>query len=86
LLLNKARQTHRPFDELLQYYAMERFFYRISNSPSHHLAQCIAAGGIPARRGACRRGAIIRNHMTTTEMRFPFFGVTYLLPGLHAYA
>jgi hypothetical protein len=33
LLMNKASQTHRPFNELLQYYAMERFLYRLSKSP-----------------------------------------------------
>jgi hypothetical protein len=32
-LLNKARETNRPFQELLQYYAMERFLYRLSRSP-----------------------------------------------------
>jgi hypothetical protein len=32
LLLNKARQTNRPFNELLQYYVMERFLYRLSKS------------------------------------------------------
>jgi len=31
-LLNKSRQTGRPFNELLQYYAMERFLYRLSKS------------------------------------------------------
>jgi len=31
-LLNKARATSRPFNELLSYYAMERFLYRISSS------------------------------------------------------
>ena len=29
-LLNKARADQRPFNELLQYYAMERFLYRFS--------------------------------------------------------
>jgi hypothetical protein len=31
-LLNKARSDKRPFNELLQYYAMERFLYRLSVS------------------------------------------------------
>jgi len=32
-LLDKARETRRPFNELLQYFAMERFLYRLSRSP-----------------------------------------------------
>jgi Nucleotidyl transferase AbiEii toxin, Type IV TA system len=32
-LLNKARQTNRPFNELLPYYVMERFLYRQARSP-----------------------------------------------------
>ena len=31
-LLNHARETGRPFSELLQYFAMERFLYRLSKS------------------------------------------------------
>jgi len=31
-LLNQARSQTRPFQELLQYYAMERFLYRLSRS------------------------------------------------------
>lgn len=31
-LLNKARETDRPFNEVLQYFAMERFLYRLSKS------------------------------------------------------
>ena len=31
-LLNLARNTHRRFDELLQYYGIERFLYRLSIS------------------------------------------------------
>jgi len=31
-LLNQARSQDRPFQELLQYYAMERFLYRLSRS------------------------------------------------------
>jgi len=32
-LLNSAKETDRPFNELLQYYAMERFLYRLTNIP-----------------------------------------------------
>ena len=32
-LLNEAKRTSRPFNELLQYYAMERLLYRLSVSP-----------------------------------------------------
>lgn len=32
-LLNKSKETKRPFLEILQYYAMERFLYRLSVSP-----------------------------------------------------
>jgi predicted nucleotidyltransferase component of viral defense system len=32
-LLNIARETGRPFNEVLQYYAMERLLYRLSCSP-----------------------------------------------------
>jgi len=32
-LLNLAKATHRPFIEVLRYYGMERFLYRLSVSP-----------------------------------------------------
>ena len=32
-LMNRARADGRPFQELLQYYAMERFLFRLSRSP-----------------------------------------------------
>ena len=32
-LLNTARESSRPFNELLQYFAIERFIYRLSKSP-----------------------------------------------------
>ncbi len=35
-LLNKARTTKRPFLELLQYFAIERFLYRLSVSKHAH--------------------------------------------------
>ena len=31
-LLNRGKSDRRPFNELLQYYAMERFLYRLSQS------------------------------------------------------
>ncbi|MDZ7717410.1 MAG: hypothetical protein U5K72_01160 [Balneolaceae bacterium] len=31
-LLNKSRERRRPFNELLQYYAMEKFLLRMSKS------------------------------------------------------
>ncbi len=35
-LLNRAKSDRRPFNELLQYYAMERFLYRLSQSAHAH--------------------------------------------------
>ncbi|MGD0753133.1 MAG: nucleotidyl transferase AbiEii/AbiGii toxin family protein, partial [Anaerolineales bacterium] len=32
-LLNQARLSSRPLNELLQYYAIERFLYRLAQSP-----------------------------------------------------
>ena len=32
-LLHKAKESSRPFNELLQYFAIERFIYRLSKSP-----------------------------------------------------
>ena len=34
-LLNRARAERRPFNELLQYFALERFLYRLGCSPYH---------------------------------------------------
>jgi nucleotidyltransferase AbiEii toxin of type IV toxin-antitoxin system len=46
-LLNRARSDKRPFNELLQYYAMERFLYRLSQSP--HVDQFILKGALMLR-------------------------------------
>ena len=32
-LLNTAREAGKPFNEILQYFAMERLLYRLSGSP-----------------------------------------------------
>ncbi len=43
-LLNIARRTARPFDEVLQYFAMERFLYRLSRSP--HVNSFVLKGAL----------------------------------------
>ena len=43
-LLEKARESNRPFQEILQYYAMERFLYRLSRSP--HADKFILKGAL----------------------------------------
>ena len=43
-LLNAARESGRPFDELLQYFAMERFLFRLSVSP--HGERFVLKGGL----------------------------------------
>jgi len=46
-LLNRARIDKRPFNELLQYYAMERFLYRLSQST--HRDRFILKGALMLR-------------------------------------
>jgi len=46
-LLNRARNDQRPFNELLQYYAMERFLYRLSQSA--HADRFILKGALMLR-------------------------------------
>lgn len=46
-LLNRAKADNRPFNELLQYYAMERFLYRLSLSP--YAKQFILKGALMLR-------------------------------------
>ncbi|HEX2980841.1 MAG TPA: nucleotidyl transferase AbiEii/AbiGii toxin family protein [Anaerolineaceae bacterium] len=43
-ILNKAASEHRPFNELLQYYANERFLYRLGESP--HGKQFVLKGAL----------------------------------------
>ncbi|MEW6290776.1 MAG: nucleotidyl transferase AbiEii/AbiGii toxin family protein [Thermodesulfobacteriota bacterium] len=46
-LLNKARHDNRPFNELLQYFAIERFLFRLSQSP--HAEKFILKGALMLR-------------------------------------
>jgi predicted nucleotidyltransferase component of viral defense system len=46
-LLNNSKQTDRPFQEVLQYFAMERFLYRLSRSA--HAATFVLKGGLMLR-------------------------------------
>jgi len=49
-LLNRAKTDRRPFNELLQYYAMERFLYRLSLSVhSVHAERFILKGALMLR-------------------------------------
>ena len=43
-LLNAARESGRPFDEILQYFAMERFLYRLSRS--QHAERFVLKGAL----------------------------------------
>jgi len=43
-LQNNAKKTGRPFQEVLQYFAMERFLYRLSESP--HVENFILKGAL----------------------------------------
>jgi hypothetical protein len=46
-LLNQAKRDRRPFNELLQYYAMERFLYRLSQSA--HADRFVLKGALMLR-------------------------------------
>jgi hypothetical protein len=46
-LLNMARETKRPFNELLQYYTMERFLFRLG--ASEHADRFVLKGALMLR-------------------------------------
>lgn len=46
-LLNRAKKDNRPFNELLQYYAIERFLYRLSQSK--HADRFVLKGALMLR-------------------------------------
>ena len=46
-LLDQAKRDRRPFNELLQYYAIERFLYRLSQST--HADRFVLKGALMLR-------------------------------------
>ena len=54
-LLDKARETDRPFNELLQYFAIERFIYRLSRSAHAKIFILKGALMLPVWSGAASR-------------------------------
>lgn len=58
-LLNKAREERRRFDELLQYYAMERFLFRLSQSP--HVEHFVLKGALMLRTHAIEQPRLTRD-------------------------
>lgn len=58
-LLNKAREEERRFDELLQYYAMERFLFRLGQSP--HVERFVLKGALMLRTHAIEQPRLTRD-------------------------
>jgi Nucleotidyl transferase AbiEii toxin, Type IV TA system len=54
-LLNKARNSSRPFNELLQHFAIERFMYRLSSTPQANRFILKGALMFPAWSGRASR-------------------------------
>jgi len=50
-LLNQAKKKGRPLQELLQYFAIERFLFRLSQSP--HATRFYLKGGTHASALGC---------------------------------
>ena len=58
-LLNMAREEGRRFDELMQYYAMERFLFRLSQSP--HVERFVLKGALILRTHAIDQTRLTRD-------------------------
>lgn len=52
-LLDRARREGRPFDEVLQYFAMERFLYRLAQSA--HSERFVLKGALMLRVSALQK-------------------------------
>lgn len=62
-LLNRARADKRLFNELLQYYAMERFLYRCA---------FFASALIGLVRETSQYLALQNQHLPSTSLSFPY--------------
>ncbi len=72
-LLNRARATGRPFGELLQYFAMERFLDRLARSP--HREEFLVRGalmlgvwGVPAPRATMDIDLLGREGLSPSDL------------------
>ena len=63
-LLNKAKADNRPFNEVLQYFAMERFLYRLSKSTHADILQTVFA----------HSSAVAYSSVSTISPRIPRYG------------
>ena len=66
-LLNRARSDCRPFSELLQYFAMERFLYRLSKSL--HARRFVLKGALLLR--VLEPAAVSRDDGHRSSRRYP---------------
>ena len=73
-VLNYAQTNRRPFAEVLQYYAMERFLYRLSVSPD---SERFLLKGREPETNRRQRALPVRNHQIAKD--FPVT-VRLLLP------
>jgi hypothetical protein len=65
-LLNRAKAEGRPFNELLQYYAMERFLYRLSRS--EHAKRFVLKGALMLSSGEARSRARRRTSTCSADV------------------
>ena len=76
-LQNHARSTNRPFQEVLEYFAMERFLYRLTQSP--HAEKFVLKGalmftvwGAPATRPTKDIDLLARTENTIEAVSFNY--------------
>ena len=67
-LLDRSRTDLRPFNELLQYYAIEGFLYRFSLSA--HLNRFILKGALMLRRTLILHASSRRSRVTRTGGKY----------------